>query len=125
MRFARKASSSLWLALLEELGAKSAAFSSTARPALVRFPLRIRDADRRKALLRESEERGAGISPAYPRSINRLAELQGHIPAQDCPAAERYARELVTLPTHAYLMKRDFALIKGLLARALSPAKPS
>ena len=120
MQDARRANSMQWAAMLKDLGYGGAGSSRSRLPGLVRYPLRIRDADRRKALLRESAERGAGIAPAYPESINRLAELKGEIPAQVCPAAERCARELVTLPTHAYLARGDVAEIRRLLSRALA-----
>ena len=122
MRDVRKANSMQWQELLKVLGDQGAGFSLSPLPSLVRFPMRIRDSDRRSELLRESADRGAGIAPAYPESINRLAELKGEIPAQDCPVAERYARELVTLPTHGYLARKDVAVIRRLLSRALAPA---
>lgn len=124
MRDGRRANALQWLEVLTDLGERNAAFSPTACPGLVRFPLRIRDADRRKALLRECRDQGAGIAPAYPESLNRVAELKGEIPPQDYPVAERCARELVTLPTHAFLARQDVAKIRRLLSRALD-ADPS
>jgi perosamine synthetase len=125
LRDVRKANSARWLQVLKDLGDRGAALSGSPCPGHVRFPLRIRNAGRRTDLLRESAVRGGGIAPAYPESINRLVELKGEIPKQDCPVAERCARELVTLPTHGYLATPDVALIRRLLSQALAPADPA
>ena len=121
MRETRKANAMQWLAVLKDAGEPDSGLVRPPCPGLVRFAARIRDAARRSDLLRESERLGAGIAPSYPRSINRLVELRDEIPAQDCPAAERCARELVTLPTHGYVAKRDVAAIRGLLAPSARP----
>ena len=57
--------------------------------------------------------------PAYPTSINAIPELRGKIPGGPFPVAECYARELVTLPTHAYVTDEDFDEIGELVSRAL------
>jgi dTDP-4-amino-4,6-dideoxygalactose transaminase len=132
MRETRKANAMQWLAVLKEAGEPDSGLVRTPCPGVVRFPARIRDHGRRSDLLREAERQGAGIAPSYPRSINRLDELRDEIRAQDCPAGERCARELVTLPTHGYVRKRDVAAIRELLApvhaappnRAPTSAKP-
>ena len=123
-RETRKANAMHWLAVLKGVGEPDSGLVRAPCPGLVRFPARIRDGGRRSDLLRESERLGAGIAPSYPRSINRLVELQDEIRPQDCPAAERCARELVTLPTHGYVAKRDVATIRELLApvRAAAPS---
>ncbi len=122
MRDARKANSMQWQEMLKDFRIRDADFQRSPLPGLLRFPVRIRDADRRRTLLKESADQGTGIAQAYPESINRLAELKGEIPAQDCPVAEQCARELVTLPTHGYLAKKDVAVIRRLLGRALQAA---
>jgi len=122
MRNARKVNTIRWLEILEDIGARGSWFALPQSLGLVRFPIRVRDANRRSVLLRESVEGGAGIVPVYPKSINRLAELKGEIPAQDFPVAEGCARELVTMPTHSYVTQEDVGVIRRLLGRAFAVA---
>jgi perosamine synthetase len=120
MREARKANVRRWRAMLEEMGNIGALLDYSQSSGLLRYPVRVRDAARRESLLRESKDRGVGIAPVYPESINRLSELKGKIAAQACPVAEGCARELVTLPTHAYLNQKDVEAVRDLLVHALA-----
>ncbi len=124
MRDARRATALHWLQVLRDLGEREPRMTRAPYPALVRFPLRIRNGERRAALLRESVAEGAGIAPSYPQPLNRLTALSGVIAAQDCPAAERAARELVTLPTHGYVKSGDVDRLRRLLGRALAAGRP-
>jgi perosamine synthetase len=125
MREERQANALQWLQVLRDLGEREPRIPRAPCPALVRFPLRIRNGERRAALLRESAAEGAGIAPGYPEPLNRLAELSSVIAAQDCPAAERAARELVTLPTHGYVKNGDVDRSRRLLGRALAASHPA
>ena len=118
MRDARSAQSRRWFAILEDIGERLA-WPRSSSLGLLRFPLRVRDADRRRRLLLESAERGAGIAPVYPGSLNRLSELADQVLAQACPVAEGCAKELVTLPTHEYVTQEDLTKIRTLVSRAL------
>jgi len=89
-------------------------------PALLRLPVRIRDASRRSTLLQESARRGAGIMPAYPGPIHHITELKGAVSAGPFPVAESCAREIVTLPTHQYVAAKDIESIRRLLANAFA-----
>jgi len=119
MRDARSKNVKRWMAVLDGLGNGSEYSQHSQTLGLLRFPIRIRDADRRKSLLQESAHAGAGIAPVYPQSINRLPELRGQIPVQACPVSERCAKELVTLPTHGYLTEDDVTEISVLVSRVL------
>lgn len=124
MRDARKANVKRWLGILEEIGDRGSWLVHSQSLGLLRYPIRVRDAGRRKSLLEESAERGSGIAPVYPESINCLAELRGQISTQACPVAESCARELVTLPTHGYLTEEDRAMVQRLLSQALAAGDP-
>ena len=87
---------------------------------LLRFPLRIRDKNKRESLLCESARLGLGIMPVYPTPINAIPELKGIIGGGEFPVAESCAKELVTLPTHGYLTEREVTVVRRLLSRALS-----
>jgi len=120
IRDARKANVKQWRRILEEIGGRASWLPHSRPLGLLRYPMRIADPARRGSLLHESAARGAGVVPVYPQSINSLPELKGEIPAQACPVAERYARELVTLPTHGYLRGKDVAIVRRLLSNALN-----
>jgi dTDP-4-amino-4,6-dideoxygalactose transaminase len=76
-------------------------------PSLLRYPLRIDDQMQRQALLRRSDRHGTGIMPTYPEAIHRIPALRKHFQGQAFPEADRWARQLVTLPTHPLLSVRD------------------
>ena len=120
MRDARKANVRRWTGILEEIGERGSCLQQSHSLGLLRYPIRVRDANRRKSLLQESADRGAGVAPVYPESINRLSELRGEIPAEAFPVAESCAKELVTLPTHGYLTQEDVAVVRRLLSHALA-----
>lgn len=121
MRDARRTNVRRWMELLEETGNRGICSHLLPQPlGLLRFPIRVRDSEKRKTLLHESANKGVGVMSVYPESINRLTELRGEIPAQACPVAESCARELVTLPTHPFLTQKDVTVLRQLLAPALA-----
>jgi len=120
MRDARNANVKQWRRILEEIGGRASWLPHSRSLGLLRYPIRVGDPTCRASLLKESGARGAGVVPVYPQSINSLPELKGEIPAQACPVAEHYARELVTLPTHDYLEGKDVAIVRRLLSNALN-----
>lgn len=120
MRDARKANVKRWMGVLEETGNRGIYFQHPQSLGLLRFPIRVRDVKNRESLLQESANKGAGVMPVYPESINRLSELRGEIPAEAFPVAESCARELVTLPTHGYLTQKDVIVVRRLLSHALA-----
>lgn len=120
MRDARKANVRLWLGIHEAIGNRALCFQGPQALGLLRFPIRIHDVEKRKTLLQESTNKGAGVASVYPESINRLSELREEIRAEAFPVAESCAREIVTLPTHRYLTREDVAVVRGLLSHALA-----
>jgi dTDP-4-amino-4,6-dideoxygalactose transaminase len=75
-------------------------------PVYLRYPLLVQDGEVRSHLL--SRYREYGISPSYPKSLNQLAEIEDHTVAKEvCPGGEQVARQVVTLPTHAFVSKSD------------------
>ena len=120
MRDTRKRNVKRWVEILHEIGDQGSSCQHLQRFGLLRFPIRVRDGDRRRILLRESQNTGAGIMPGYPKSINQLSELGGMSCDDVLPNAESCAKELVTLPTHTYVTQEDEAVIRRLLSRALA-----
>jgi len=89
---------------------------------LPRLPVRIEDAQARRSLLRESASRGLGVMPVYPASVSAIPQLKGAFGSAVFPAAERCVRELVTLPTHAFLTEDDVASLGKVVSGALGSA---
>jgi dTDP-4-amino-4,6-dideoxygalactose transaminase len=114
---ARTKGAERWRAILAE--------SKTHRPcirvgdatALLRFPIRVSDEDRRESLLRESDRLGLGVMPAYPASVDAIPEVREMIKETEFPVAARLAREIVTLPTHGYVGEEDIAELRAVIQR--------
>ncbi len=120
MRDTRKANASLWTRVLEAGRIRGSYLLRNHSLGLLRFPLRVRDKNKREFLLRESARMGMGIMPVYPTSINAIPELKGRIDGGAFPVAESCAEELVTLPTHEYLTEKDMTIVRRLLSCALT-----
>jgi perosamine synthetase len=74
---------------------------------LIRFPIRVDNLSLKKAILSQSEQKGLGIMPGYPDSINGIKQLRDVFPNQEFPVAKEYSQKLLTLPVHPYVSKRD------------------
>jgi dTDP-4-amino-4,6-dideoxygalactose transaminase len=125
LRNTRRRMTDCWMAALDAAGLRASDAFQGRRPALLRFPLRISDDDWRARLLSESASKGLGVMRAYPTSIDAIPALQGKLAGVACPVAERYARELVTLPTHEYVTDGDVCTLGGLLAYVVSKGSPT
>ena len=119
LRDARSRNVTRWMAVVGLGAHKESPFFNGRSLGLPRLPLRIKDARAREALLRESARRGLGIMPVYPTSIAAIPELKGTFGDAAFPVADRCARELVTLPTHAYLTEDDVGRLGRVVCRAL------
>ena len=124
LRQVRRRNVTRWIAALDAAGQKESPLPNGRALGLPRLPLRIRDARARESLLRESAARGLGIMPVYPTSIAAIPELKGTFGDAAFPVADRCARELVTLPTHAYLTEDDVCRLGRLVSRALGCSPP-
>lgn len=54
-----------------------------------------------------SQQRGLGLSVAYPTPINEIPEISRLFGGQRFPAARRVAEHILTLPTHHWLSEQD------------------
>jgi perosamine synthetase len=73
----------------------------------VRLPLFAatpRDRDRIHSL---SEQRGLGLSLAYPTPINEIPEISRMFEGKHFPSARRVAEHILTIPTHHWLSEQD------------------
>jgi dTDP-4-amino-4,6-dideoxygalactose transaminase len=95
----------------------------------LRYPLLARDEIQRDALRSALVARGIGATGSYPTAvvdIPELAELMAPFRDQ-CPHGREVARRMLTLPTHAYVSRRDIDTVRDTVrgAGAASPARPA
>lgn len=84
-------------------------------PDLIRFPIKLRNRERRDAVTEASYKMGLGIMQAYPSPIDEIQGLQTIPQGQLYPIAKELANSLVTLPVHSFLTKLDKDRIRALL----------
>ncbi len=78
-----------------------------AASSLIRLPVLAANREQRDSILRQSEQHGLGIMPAYPTLINRIPELAKEFSGQEHPQAEDICRRLLTLPVNEYIQSQD------------------
>jgi len=76
------------------------------RPYL-RLPILAATPAERQRLYARSQERGLGLSVAYPTPINEIPDIRAVFNGARFPSARRVAESLVTLPTHHWLSEED------------------
>ncbi len=93
-----------------------------ASPALVRYPLLVKDTELRDALCGALHQAGLGVSTMYNAVLPNIPGLEA-LPPGPYPGAARFARTLLTLPVHSGVtsahverMRTHFARF-GLIAR--------
>ena len=81
----------------------------------LRLPCRVLSSRERDRIL--SDLAAVGVAPSYPRSLDRVPQIRDHLARTDSvPGAEALAAELVTLPTHSLLERRDTERLEAGLA---------
>jgi dTDP-4-amino-4,6-dideoxygalactose transaminase len=95
-----------------------------AEPVYARFPVRVRDAQRRAGLVEALEAAGIGATVSYPSALPDVPEVRGLLrsPDDDFPGARELARQIVTLPTHGYCPPDLGSRVRGIVRQCLSPA---
>lgn len=82
----------------------------------IRFPIRVGNNLLRKGILAKSQQSGLGIMPTYPDTINGIDELKEQFAGMRFPAGEKLVKELITVPTHPFVSKKDREKITVLLS---------
>ena len=67
-----------------------------------------------------AQQRGLGLSVAYPTAINDIPEISGMFAGKRFPSAHAVAEHIVTIPTHQWMSAKDRAAI----AACVEPAAP-
>lgn len=80
----------------------------------LRLPLLTIGAREKERLYSASRRRGLGLSLAYPTALDQVPQLRTTLERRQYPTATRVASQLVTLPTHQWLLERDKQAIEKL-----------
>jgi dTDP-4-amino-4,6-dideoxygalactose transaminase len=95
------------------------ALNGTGRPRLLRYPLLIADSQLRDVLHVRMQKAGLGVSRMYPAALPGIAGLEQVIaPGERYPGAERFARSILTLPTHAGVKKRHIQAMETIIVQS-------
>lgn len=89
----------------------------------LRLPVLATSPEQRKRILRRSQERGLGLSVAYPTPINEIPELKAAFGGARFPSARKVADRLLTIPTHQWLSEKDKRAIADCVAAAGGAAR--
>jgi dTDP-4-amino-4,6-dideoxygalactose transaminase len=86
-------------------------------PDLIRFPVRVDNDSLRKKILRESDQKGFGIIPSYPGSIDGIQELKADFQGREFPVAKEHSQKFITLPVHSFITQNDVAEIAASISQ--------
>jgi dTDP-4-amino-4,6-dideoxygalactose transaminase len=91
----------------------------------LRLPILATDRKERDRIYSQSQQRGLGVSVAYPTPINEVPELRTFFDGQRFPSARKVADSLLTLPTHQWVSEIDKRAITQLCRAQLSRDLPA
>jgi dTDP-4-amino-4,6-dideoxygalactose transaminase len=73
----------------------------------LRLPVLAATPNEKQKLFSMSNDRGLGVSAAYPTSIDEIPEIRSLLNGQRFPFARQVAANLFTIPTHHWLSAKD------------------
>ncbi|HKU53399.1 MAG TPA: DegT/DnrJ/EryC1/StrS family aminotransferase, partial [Nitrospira sp.] len=73
----------------------------------LRLPVLLSDRETKEAVCWHSREVGAGLSPNYPSTIQKIPELAGQLADRKYAGAQEVVDRLITLPTHQFVKEPD------------------
>ena len=73
----------------------------------LRLPIHAHSPKERERIFALSQQRGLGLSVAYPGAIDEIPEIRHVFEGKRYPSARKMAGTLLTLPTHQWLSERD------------------
>jgi dTDP-4-amino-4,6-dideoxygalactose transaminase len=90
------------------------------RPVYLRLPVLLPDHAARDRALGALQAAGIGATGSYPASLVDVPEVGDALAgAADAPGGREVADRILTLPTHAFVGRRDLETAAGVLRRAL------
>jgi dTDP-4-amino-4,6-dideoxygalactose transaminase len=97
----------------------ASALNSASQQRLLRYPLLIADSQLRDALHARMKKAGLGVSRMYPAALPGIAGLEQVVaPGERFPNAERFARSILTLPTHDRVETRHIRAMATIIVQS-------
>lgn len=93
----------------------------------LRLPIFAPTPKRRERIHSLAQQRGLGVSLAYPTPINEIPEISEMFDGKRFPAASRVSEHILTIPTHEWLSEKDRRAIVECVqppAGAVRPVRP-
>lgn len=81
----------------------------------IRLPVLADSHDIRKMIVKKASRKGLGVMPAYPSPIDEINEIRNTFHDSKYPCAKNLSEQLITIPTHKYMRKKDYQKIQSLL----------
>lgn len=88
----------------------------------IRFPILFKNPETVDFIIEKSNSEGLGISKTYPSTVELIPNLPVYNKT-DCINARHVCHNLLTLPCHPYVMKKDIIKISNLIKSSLLPDK--
>ena len=95
-------------------------WSMAAGQPLIRLPFMVTEQTIRNTLVKDANESGIGVMPAYPTPIHEIPEVCNEFLDEEYPAAKQMSTNLLTIPTHVFMEKKDFRTLEKLLKNRIS-----
>jgi perosamine synthetase len=111
----RRSSASRWPSIFNEGAMPVFEYHNVDLVDFIRFPVRLQSFKVWRWTLKQSESQGLGIQLTYPDSINAIPELSPQFSGKDFPVAGKLSRQILTLPVHPLLAKKDIAKIESFI----------
>ncbi len=86
---------------------------------LIRFPVRLENREVKAMILSLDLSSEFGIMATYPDSIDGIEELAQMGAERRFPAAKKCSEDIITLPVHSYMSRRDRAEIESLFKNVI------
>jgi len=80
----------------------------------LRLPILASSPKEKDRLCSFSKANGLGLSVAYPTPLNEIPEMRAVVNGQQFPSARKVAANLLTLPTHEWLVEKDMRALTTL-----------
>jgi dTDP-4-amino-4,6-dideoxygalactose transaminase len=87
--------------------------------ALLRFPLILKNEEKRDCTLAELKKRGLGATGMYPLSLNEQNGVTPYLPGHESyPHAKFISQRILTLPLHEHVRIEDINLICEIIEKS-------